>query len=117
MKVLIIVNDGPYGTERTYNGLRLAMSLQRDEPGTEVSVFLMADAVHCALPGQATPDGYYNIERMLRAVIAKGGEVRACGTCAKARGIADLELVEGVVVGKMADLSHLVVSADRVVSF
>lgn len=117
MKVLIIINDGPYGTERAYNALRLAMSLQRDEPGTDVSVFLMADAVNCALPGQTTPEGYYNMERMLQAVIAKGGEVRACGTCASARGIADLKLVEGVVVGKMADLSRLVVSVDRVVSF
>lgn len=114
---LIIINDAPYGTEKAYNGLRLAMSLQRERPDDAVRVFLMADAVTCALPGQDTPDGYYNIERMLRAVLARGGEVRACGTCAKARGIRDLQLVEGVVVGTMADLTEWVATSDRVVGF
>lgn len=117
LRHLIIINDAPYGTEKAYNGLRLAMSLQRERSEDGVRVFLMADAVGCALPGQDTPDGYYNIERMLRAVLAKGGEVRACGTCAKARGIKDLQLVEGVVVGTMADLTEWVATSDRVVSF
>jgi len=41
MKVLFILNDAPYGSEKTYNGLRLAMALQKDHPGTEVRIFLM----------------------------------------------------------------------------
>jgi sulfur relay (sulfurtransferase) complex TusBCD TusD component (DsrE family) len=28
-KILILINDAPYGTEKAYNGLRLAMQLQR----------------------------------------------------------------------------------------
>ncbi len=117
MNVLIVINDGPYGTERAYNGLRLAMNLQKEHPDVRVRVFLMADAVHCALPGQSTPEGYYNVGRMLRSVVMKGGEVRACGTCAAARGIKDTELIEGVVVGKMSDLSMWVVDSERVVTF
>ena len=114
---LIIINDAPYGTEKAYNGLRLAMSLQRERPEDSVRVFLMADAVGCGLPGQDTPDGYYNIERMLKGVVVKGGEVRACGTCAKARGMADLTLIDGVVIGTMKDLTEWVATSDRVVTF
>lgn len=44
MKSLFILNDPPYGTERCYNALRLAHALKAD-PGTGVTVFLMADAV------------------------------------------------------------------------
>lgn len=29
MKVLIIINDAPYGTEKAYNALRLASQIQK----------------------------------------------------------------------------------------
>ncbi len=77
MKILIIINDAPYGTEKAYNALRLAMTLQKEHgDSTEVRVFLMADAVTCALPGQNTPQGYDIIERMLSSVISRGGQVK-----------------------------------------
>ncbi|UCC93798.1 MAG: DsrE family protein [Thermoplasmata archaeon] len=117
MRHLIIINDAPYGTEKAYNGLRLAMSIQREMPDDEVWVFLMADAVGCALPGQDTPDGYYNIERMLKGVLAKGGQVKACGTCAKARGMWDLTLIEGVERSTMKELTEWEGTSDRVVTF
>ncbi len=71
MKALFVVNDAPYGTEKAYNALRLAMALQKEQQDTRVRVFLMADAVGCALPGQTTPQGYYNVERMIRSVIGQ----------------------------------------------
>ncbi len=71
MKYLFILNDPAYGTERSYNALRLAMNLQKQEPEAEVCVFLMGDAVVCAKAGQKTPDGYYNLERMLKPWAAK----------------------------------------------
>ncbi|MBN2258005.1 MAG: DsrE family protein [Anaerolineaceae bacterium] len=70
---LFIVNDGPYGNERPYNALRLAVNLVKRE-GTHVRVFLLGDAVQCAIKGQETPQGYYNVERMAVAVL-RGGEV------------------------------------------
>lgn len=70
---LIIVNDAPYGNERPYNALRLALNLVKRE-NVQVKVFLTADGVFCARKGQKTPDGYYNIERMLKSV-TKHGEV------------------------------------------
>ena len=59
-KVFILINDAPYGTEKAYNALRLAMQIQKDYEGTDVCVFLMADAVACALPNQNTPNGYHS---------------------------------------------------------
>ena len=117
MKLLLVINDAPYGTEKAYNALRLAMALQRQHDGVQVQVFLLADAVACALPGQTTPQGYYNIERMVRAVIAKGGEVKACGTCASARGIGELSLIEGAEISTMDELSRWVVEADKALTF
>ena len=74
MSTLIIVNEGPYGNERSFNALRLAGSLAKRE-GQSVRVFLIGEGVGCALKAQKTPDGYYNIERMLKAVLRHGGEV------------------------------------------
>ena len=74
MKILIVVNDAPYGTEKAYNALRLAMTLQKEQAGAEVLIFLMADAVTCALPHQTTPDGYYNLERCSRALSVRVGK-------------------------------------------
>ncbi len=72
-KYLFIINDGPYGNERPYNALRLAMSVAKRE-ATHVQVFLTGDGVQCAVKGQETPQGYYNIERMFAAIL-RGGEV------------------------------------------
>lgn len=114
MKTLLILNDPPYGTERSFNALRLARALL-NKP-TDVSVFLMADAVACAKSGQKVPEGYYNLELMVRSV-ARKGEVLLCGTCMDARGLTDEELVEGARRGTMDELAELTVAADKVLVF
>jgi uncharacterized protein involved in oxidation of intracellular sulfur len=48
MKILFIINDPPYGTERAYNAMRLALACLKKEALTEVVVFLFADAVIAA---------------------------------------------------------------------
>jgi uncharacterized protein involved in oxidation of intracellular sulfur len=116
MRYLLILNDPAYGTERSYNGFRLARSLAAQE-GAEVRVFLMGDAVTCALAGQKTPDGYYNLERMLRATAAKGAEVGCCGTCLDARGIADDRLAEGARRSSLDELTQWTVWAEKVITF
>ena len=114
-KTLFILNDPPYGTERSYNGLRLAGSLAKRED-QQVRVFLMGDAASCAKAGQKTPNGYYNVERMLR-VARRGGEVSVCGTCMDARGITDDELAEGTRRGTLDELTEWTLWADRVLVF
>ncbi len=70
-KYLFVMNDAPYGSERPYNALRLALNLLKRE-GVQVKVFLIADGVFCARKGQKTPEGYYNIERMIKSVAKRG---------------------------------------------
>jgi len=115
MKTLIILNDPPYGTERTYNGLRLATALAK--AGSEITVFLLADAVVGAKRDQRTPEGFYNIEKMLRRVQAAGGVVLLCGTCMDARGIAAAEIVEGAQRSDMGTLAEATIAADKVLVF
>lgn len=116
-KVLIIINDAPYGTEKAYNALRLAIQLGKEHEDVEVRVFLMADAVHCALVNQNTPSGYYNIEKMLKIIIAKGAKVKICGSCADARGLKNIPLIEGTEISTMAELTNWVADSDKIISF
>jgi uncharacterized protein involved in oxidation of intracellular sulfur len=117
MNILVILNDPPYGSERTYNGLRLALNLLHKTEGASVSVFLLGDAAAAAQRGQQTPTGYYNLERMLRGVLARQGQVLICGTCMDARGIQDHDLVEGARRSSLDQLTALTASADKVLVF
>ena len=117
MKTLFIINDAPYGTEKVYNALRLAMALQKEHSQAEVLIFLMADAVTCALPQQKTPQGYYNVERMVKAVINKGGQIKLCESCCEARGLSQLTLIDGTEISTMSQLAQWVVEADKVLTF
>ena len=117
MKILFIVNDPPYGTEHVYNALRLAHALSKKEPGSDIVVFLTADAVLAAKAGQKTPEGFYNIERMLKRVHSVEGRVLLCGTCMDARGIDDGEITEGAQRSTMDELAAATVSADKVLVF
>ncbi len=116
MKICIILNYPPYGTERCFNGLRLALALLKTEPKPEISIFLMADSVICAKAGQTTPDGYYNLGRMIRGV-ARQARVLLCGNCMDARGIGDEEIVQGTTRGTMPELAQLTIEADKVLVF
>lgn len=115
-KTLIILNDAPYGTERSYNGMRLANALSKD-PLDEVHVFLIGDAVLSAKKGQKTPDGYYNVERMLTVASRQGVTVASCGSCLDARAITADELADGVHRGSMDELAEWTRWADKVVVF
>lgn len=116
MKILVILNDPPYGTERSYNGLRLAGALVRRED-IEVKVFLLGDAVGCAAAGQKVPQGYYQLDRMIGAVLRRGAEVGCCGTCLDARGIGEDALVEGAARSTLEQLTDWTIWADKVVTF
>jgi uncharacterized protein involved in oxidation of intracellular sulfur len=113
MTILTILNDAPYGSEKSYNGLRLALALAK-LPDTEQQIFLMADAVFCGKRGQVTPEGYYNVERMLRGCATKRLLIGACGTCMDARAVTEAELLDGIHRSSMAELAEWTVAADKV---
>lgn len=117
MNILVIVNDPPYGTERVYNALRLAGALPKAGPDIVVTVFLMADAVLSAKAGQKTPDGYYNVEKMLKRVCSAGGKILLCGTCMDARGLTQEQMMEGAERSTMDALADATVAADKVLVF
>jgi uncharacterized protein involved in oxidation of intracellular sulfur len=113
--VTIILHDAPYGDEKSYNGLRTAMTLQKKE-GVQVKVFLFADATFCGLQNQITPNGFYNIGRMIRSV-ARKGKIGACRACLDARGLRDVQLIEGVHKSSMVELTDWILASDKVISF
>jgi len=113
VKTLFILNDAPYGSERSYNGLRLAGALSKAE-GEEVKLFLLGDAASCAKSGQKVPEGFYNIQLMLGRVLRNKAEVGVCGTCMDARGITDAELVDGTRRSTLAELTSWTQWADKV---
>ena len=112
--ITIVLHDAPYGSEKSYNGLRTAMMLQKRE--INVNVFLFADATFCALQDQITPDGYYNIGRMIRSVSRKG-KIGACGACLDARGLKNVQLLEGVQRSSMNELTNWILASEKVISF
>jgi len=116
VKYLLILNDAPYGTERSYNALRLARNLLAKEKG-EVRTFLLGDAATCAKAGQKVPQGYYNIGDMLGAVARRGVEFGVCVTCMDARGIGDAELVQATHRGTLDELTEWTAWADKVLVF
>ncbi len=115
-KTLFILNDPPYGTERSYNALRLAGSLAKRD-GEQVKVFLIGDAASAGKAGQKVPQGYYNVEVMLRSVAKRGGEIGVCGTCMDARGMADGELSDATRRSSLDQLTDWTEWADKVLVF
>jgi uncharacterized protein involved in oxidation of intracellular sulfur len=116
MKFLLVLNDPPYGTERSYNALRLARNLASKD-GNEVRIFLLGDAASCAHSGQKVPQGYYNVADMLSAFMRHNGAVSVCGTCMDARGIREDELVPSATRGSMDQLAEWSAWADKVFVF
>ena len=115
-KTLFILNDAPYGTERSYNALRLAGSLSKRE-GEEVKIFLIGDAAACAKAQQKVPQGFYNVEVMLKGPARHGAEIGVCGTCMDARGITEGELADGAHRSTLEQLADWTRWADKTLVF
>ncbi|MDO8988628.1 MAG: DsrE family protein [Sideroxyarcus sp.] len=116
MKTLFILNDAPYGSERTYNGLRLAAAVAKQEDSA-VRVFLIGDGAASAHRNQKVPQGFYNVEVMIGNVVRNGGEVGICGTCMDARGMGDGDIADGTHRGTLAELAEWTMWADKVLVF
>ena len=115
-KVLLILNGPAYGADETFNAVRLAVALSRRDDA-EVKIFLMGDAVTCAVAGQRTPDGYYDLDRMLTGFVRHGGQIACCGTCLDARGLTEDNLIDVAPRSTMDALAAWTVEADDVLTF
>jgi uncharacterized protein involved in oxidation of intracellular sulfur len=116
MMTLLIINGPAYGSDETFNAIRFALALaKRDD--VEPRIFLMGDAVTCAIAGQKVPDGYYHLDRMLTSFARKGGQIVCCGTCMDARGLTKEHLIDVAPRSTMDELAAWTVEADRVLTF
>ncbi|MEN3373857.1 DsrE family protein [Dechloromonas sp. ZS-1] len=114
--ILIIIHAAPYGSERCLSGLRLATALAGSDAKPSVNVFLMSDATVLGLPNQI--DGATNgLQGMVETLVGYGVDIRACRTCALARGLAELPLIPGVRIGTLAELAESTLAADKVITF
>ena len=114
---LFILNGAPYGDEHTYNGVRLAGALAKND-ANEVRVFLMGDAAVAAKSGQQVPSGFYNLQIMLNKVSRCGpARVGVCGTCMEARGMAETELAPGAHKSTLAELAQWTEAAEKILVF
>jgi uncharacterized protein involved in oxidation of intracellular sulfur len=112
-KVLLTVNGPAYGADETFIAVRLAVALAKRND-VDVTVFLMGDAVTCAIAGQRTPDGYYTLDRMLGSFARHGGHLACCGTSLDARGLTKEHIVEEAPLSSMHELAAWTVEADQV---
>ena len=116
--VLIIVNAPAYGSERMLSALRLATAIADQESETvDLRLFMMSDAVTVGVPGQPTADAGGGLQQMLEGLSRHGAQIRLCRTCAQARGIVDLALIPGVMIGTLPELANWTLAADKVITF
>ena len=82
----------------------------------DLRLFLMSDAVIAGLDGQKPNEGY-NLQQMLEILTAQNVPVLLCKTCANARGISELKLVDGVEIGTLVELAQWTLAAEKVLTF
>jgi uncharacterized protein involved in oxidation of intracellular sulfur len=116
MQVLFILNDSPHASRRSYNGLRLAVSLARSS-NNQVRVFLLGDGVICALAGVNPADASYNVQELFRQLTQRDVPVGVCRTCMEQRGLPDTMMIEGARRSTMDDLTAWTEEADKVLVF
>lgn len=114
MEYLFIFNDSPYGSQRTYDGLRLALALARQTP---IRVFLFGDGVTSGLAGIAPCNAEFNPQDMLKTIASLGNPIAACGTCMEARGLSPDSLIPEVQRGTLDQLVQWTREATKVLSF
>ncbi len=114
--ILIVAHASPYGSEKFYNAIRMAIALKEQEiEAVELKLFLMSDAVFGAQKNQQTPDLSYNLQQMLEILTAQNTPLLLCKTCAQARGVTQEMLIEGAKIGTLAELSAWTLAADKVI--
>ena len=70
-KLLFILNESPYGTEKSFNALRLAVNLQEEHgKEVEIKVFCFGDSVLSGIAGQHPNEGS-NVQQVMEILIAQ----------------------------------------------
>ncbi|MEG3001704.1 MAG: DsrE family protein [Comamonas sp.] len=115
-KIVFIVHAAPYDSERCLSALRVANTLAGRDDAPKVKLFLMSDATVVGLPHQHDGTGS-SLQALVEQLVQSGASIRLCRTCALARGLAELTLIDGVSIGTLPELGDWVVAADKVITF
>lgn len=111
------MNDPSYGTERSFNGVRLAHALANSDPAAEVTVLLMAVADPCAKSAQKTPDGHYSLGHMPRRVGSARAQVLICSICMDVQGLAQADIMDSASRSTRDEPARKTLDADGVIVF
>ncbi|HEJ9095675.1 DsrE/DsrF/TusD sulfur relay family protein [Serratia odorifera] len=114
--MVLIASGAAYGQESLFNALRLAIALKEQQQALDLKLFLMSDAVIAGIAGQQPHEGYH-LQQMLEILSAQQVPIRLCKTCADARGVSRLTLVDGVEIGTLIELAQWTLAADKVLTF
>lgn len=114
----IVFNHQPYdGSDVTWNGLRLANTLNKN--GEKVNIFLMNDAVDLARDKNTKPEFYdHDLVAILKELYTSGVGLKVCGTCQARCGVLKNEpYFDESIKGTMNDLATWVMESDKVLTF
>ena len=112
--VLLVLSHAPFEGDVTWNALRLAGALAgRKVP---VRIFVMNDAIDLVRQGAMPEGAEFDLQAMLRELLARGARIKICTTCVTRCGLHSGDLLPEAILSSMADLAAWVVESDRVVT-
>jgi uncharacterized protein involved in oxidation of intracellular sulfur len=106
MKLGVIIETKEF--EKSWNAMRFAVTAMKT--GHEVKVFLMGEAVEI----EFLTHEKYDVSAQVKAFNKLDGEILACGTCLKGRGMNGTDVCP---ISTMIDCVEMVEWADKVVTF
>lgn len=115
MNVLIILHEGPYANEKSYNGLRTGLQLLNQFKDAQVNFYLFSDAVGCVIKNQSPSAAKYIAGDLAAELISKGANIKLCKSCLDARGSANL--IDGVQISNMIEYAEWIKICDKIISF
>jgi len=86
----------------------------------ETVVFLTIDGVWLATKGYANrihKDGFQPLNDVISSFVKNGGQIWACGTCTKPRGISEADLIPGARIVTAANVVEQLVSGAASMDF
>jgi tRNA 2-thiouridine synthesizing protein D len=111
----IIIYEAPYAKERALSALRFAWTA--DLEGHKVRIWLFENGVYLAKKNQKPAQGLTNYGQTFEDLIKGGVEVKACIVCAEARGLTQVDLLDGVKLATVHELVEWTVNSDKVITF
>jgi sulfur relay (sulfurtransferase) complex TusBCD TusD component (DsrE family) len=115
VKVLVIVNDSPWGSSLARSALRLSRAML-DGGQSLVAVYFRGEGIYNALPAEAADGGAVAMNQAWRALAAGTGiPLLLCASAVQRR--FDSGAPEGFREAGLAEVLERMSGADRVVSF